>query len=91
MMFALGCIQALRCNTNKCPTGVATQDPELYRGVDVNDKSVRVAKFHDATVKSFLEILAATGLHSPSEIHPSMIHRRVSPTEVKTFEETYFR
>ena len=32
MMFAIGCIQALRCNSNQCPTGVATQDPALLMG-----------------------------------------------------------
>lgn len=57
MMFALGCIQALRCNTNQCPTGVATQDPELVHGLHVGDKSQRVFRFHRETVKSFFEVL----------------------------------
>jgi len=91
MMFALGCIQALRCNTNKCPTGIATQDPELYRGLDVEDKSKRVAKYHEATIKSFLEILAASGLKDPSFITPEMVFRRISPTEVRHYGEIYFQ
>src|SRR5204863_2817792 len=62
MMFALGCIQALRCNTNRCPTGVATQDPELVAGLVVEDKSVRVARYQKETVKSFMEVLGAAGL-----------------------------
>src|SRR5690606_31011633 len=37
MMLAVGCIQALQCNTNTCPAGVATQDPELMKGLDVED------------------------------------------------------
>ena len=57
MMFALGCIQALRCNTNACPTGVATQDEELVEGLHVKDKTKRVANFHKETVKSFFEVL----------------------------------
>ena len=65
MMFALGCIQALRCNTNQCPTGVATQDPELVRGLHVGDKSARVARYHAETVKSFFEVLGAAGFHEP--------------------------
>lgn len=65
MMFAIGCIQALRCNTNRCPTGVATQDPELVRGLDVADKLARVMRFHRETVKSYLEVLGAAGLSSP--------------------------
>jgi glutamate synthase domain-containing protein 2 len=42
MLFALGCVQALKCNTNRCPTGITTQDPELMKGLDVNSKKVRV-------------------------------------------------
>jgi glutamate synthase domain-containing protein 2 len=44
-MFALGCIQAQRCNTNECPTGVATQDPGLVEGLVVADKGLRVRNF----------------------------------------------
>jgi glutamate synthase domain-containing protein 2 len=46
-MFALGCIQSLRCNKNTCPTGVATHDERLQRGLDPTDKADRV--FHYAT------------------------------------------
>ena len=62
MMMAIGCIQALECNTNSCPVGVATQDKTLMSGLDVNDKSVRVANFHRKTLKSFTELIAASGL-----------------------------
>src|ERR1051325_1026974 len=89
MMFALGCIQALRCNSNKCPTGVATQDPELVAGLDVTDKSVRVARFHKETVKSFFEALGAAGCERPSELQPWNVMRRVSPTEIRNFSEIY--
>jgi glutamate synthase domain-containing protein 2 len=50
MMFALGCIQALKCNTNKCPTGITTQDPELMQGLHVPSKALRVANFQMGTV-----------------------------------------
>ena len=70
MMFALGCIQALRCNTNQCPTGVATQDPELVHGLHVGDKATRVARFHRETVKSFFEVLGAAGLQHPRSSNP---------------------
>jgi glutamate synthase domain-containing protein 2 len=50
MMMALGCIQALRCNTNRCPTGVATQDPSLMAGLVVEDKAVRVANYPRETL-----------------------------------------
>jgi len=44
-MFALGCIQALQCNKNTCPTGITTHDPKLQRGLDPTDKAVRVASY----------------------------------------------
>jgi len=89
MLFSIGCIQALQCNTNKCPTGVATQDPALVKGLVVEDKFERVARFQRATVQSFLEVLAATGLNHPSEIRPWHIQKRVSSTEVKHYGEIY--
>lgn len=58
MMFALGCIQALECHANTCPTGVATQDPKLTKGLVPEEKSVRVARFQHETVKSAMELPA---------------------------------
>ena len=46
-MFALGCIQAMKCNKNTCPTGIITHDKRLQRGLDPQDKAVRVKKFVD--------------------------------------------
>jgi glutamate synthase domain-containing protein 2 len=89
MMFALGCIQALRCNTNTCPTGVATQDAALVKGLVVGDKSERVARFQKATVKSFIEVMAAAGISHPDEINPWHIQRRVNSFEVKHYGEIY--
>lgn len=67
-MFSLGCIQALRCNTNDCPTGVATQDPALIRGLVVSDKSERVYNFHRNTLLSLMELLAACGLERVEDV-----------------------
>jgi glutamate synthase domain-containing protein 2 len=89
MMFALGCIQAQKCNTNECPTGVATQDPSLVAGLVVADKAVRVRNFQHNTVKAFVELLAASGLRQPSELRPWHILRRISPTEVRHYGEMY--
>ena len=89
MMFALGCIQAQKCNTNECPTGVATQDPGLVAGLVVADKAERVRNFQHNTVKAFAELLAASGLREPSELKPWHILRRVSPTEVRHYGEMY--
>jgi glutamate synthase domain-containing protein 2 len=89
MMFALGCIQAQKCNTNECPTGVATQDPSLVRGLVVEDKAVRVRNYQHNTVRALSELLAASGMASPAELRPWHILRRVSPTEVRHYGEMY--
>ena len=89
MMLAVGCIQALRCNTNQCPTGVATQDPELVAGLHVGDKSHRVARFHKETVHSFFEVLGAAGIAHPRDLKPWLINRRVSALETRTYATIY--
>ena len=70
MMFAVGCIQAMKCHTNRCPTGVATQDPGLARALDVPDKIDRVANFQKAVVASAAQMVASMGLESFSELTP---------------------
>jgi glutamate synthase domain-containing protein 2 len=89
MMMALGCIQALECNKNTCPTGVATQDPKLTKGLVIDDKKARVANFHKYTVESFVELLAAAGLDQPRKLNRHQISRRVFMNEVRTLEEIY--
>jgi glutamate synthase domain-containing protein 2 len=89
MMFSLGCIQARQCNSNTCPTGVATQDPRRYRHLNIEDKSSRVAKYQSATIHALLEIVAAAGLTSPAEITRSHIWRRVSQEKLKTYADIY--
>lgn len=89
MMLAIGCIQALECNTNKCPTGVATQDKKLQKGLVVDDKKTRVANFHYETIKSAMELMGAAGISDTSKMHRSMIYRRVSASEIRTYAQTY--
>jgi glutamate synthase domain-containing protein 2 len=89
MMFALGCIQALQCHANTCPTGVATQNPDLVKGLVVEHKWRRVQNFHDATVHNFMELLGAAGLSSPAELRPYHIQRRISTTAVRNLAEIY--
>lgn len=74
-MFSLGCIQALRCNNNSCPTGVATQDKMLMKGLVVTDKSDRVYYFHKNTLHSANELLAAAGKSSYNEVDISVFMR----------------
>jgi glutamate synthase domain-containing protein 2 len=89
MMMALGCIQALECNKNTCPTGVATQDQSLIKGLVIDDKKVRVANFHKNTVESFVELMAASGIDNPEKLNRHQISRRVFMNEVLTLEEIY--
>jgi glutamate synthase domain-containing protein 2 len=89
MMIALGCIQALECNRNTCPTGVATQDEELVKGLVVEDKTKRVANFHRKTVESFIELMAGAGIDHPSKINRRSISRRILMNQVKRYDEIY--
>ncbi|HVW72084.1 MAG TPA: FMN-binding glutamate synthase family protein [Rhizomicrobium sp.] len=88
-MFALGCIQSQSCHTDRCPTGVATQDRSRQRALVVPDKAERVANFHRETMKSLAELTAAAGLDHPSHFSRIHISRRVSPSEVSTFAQLY--
>jgi len=89
MMMALGCIQALQCNKNTCPVGVATQNKHLVKGLAVENKSVRVANFHEQTIKSFLELVAAAGLDAPCHLNRSHINRRIDETRVMRYDQIY--
>ncbi len=89
MMLALGCIQALECNLNTCPTGVATQDPKLTRGLVVTDKKQKVANFHAITVRNFGELMGAAGIGHPDMINRSHIYRRVSHRESQRLDQIF--
>jgi len=89
MMFALGCIQALRCDSNDCPTGIATQDHTLQKGLVVTDKAQRVANYHNETVKSALAMLCAAGLDDPGKLYRSYIYKRVDNKTVTTLDRLY--
>jgi len=88
-MFALGCIQSQSCHTDRCPTGVATQDRTRQRALVVSDKQIRVANFHAATLHSLVELTAAAGLNHPNEFNLRHFSRRISASEVKTFAQLY--
>jgi glutamate synthase domain-containing protein 2 len=88
-MFALGCIQSQSCHTDKCPTGVTTQDKVRQRALVVPDKAERVYNFQRATLEALAELVAAAGLDHPTQFAPAHFSRRVSPHEVKSFTELY--
>lgn len=87
--MALGCIQALLCNTNRCPTGITTQDPKLTVGLVPEEKKIRVANYHETTIKNFVELLGATGLDEAKNLSRSHIYRRISLNEMITYEELF--
>jgi len=88
-MFAIGCIQSQSCHTDRCPTGVATQDPLRQRALDVDTKAMRVFRFHENTLRALKELLEAAGLEHPQELGPEHIISRVSPSEVRSFASLY--
>ncbi|MCW8931546.1 MAG: FMN-binding glutamate synthase family protein [Gammaproteobacteria bacterium] len=89
MMLALGCIQSLECNKNKCPTGIATQNPKFTVGLVVEDKKTRVANYHYETIQSVRELLAASGLEQTKLLNRSHIHRRVSATKTLRYDQVF--
>ena len=91
MMFALGCIQALKCNEDVCPVGVATQQPHLYKGLDVEDKYVRVAQFHRNTLRATVEIMEACGFNSLDEVNADKFFRKVDSQNTLSFQDIYFK
>ena len=88
-MFSLGCIQSQSCHTDRCPTGVATQDASRQAALDPQDKGTRVYNFHRNTLEALRDLLAAAGLRHPSDLGPEHIIRRVSSTEVRALAKLH--
>ena len=92
-MFALGCIQSQSCHTNKCPTGIATQDALRQRAIVVPDKAERIASFHRNTMHALADLISASGLNHPSALRPHHLARRTNTTDFKLFSQllTYLK
>jgi len=88
-MFSLGCVQSMRCHTDTCPTGVATQSPARQRGLVVPDKAERVARFQKATLDALHDIVVACGLRSPDEFTPDGLRQRINAAEMRSIDEIY--
>lgn len=69
-MFALGCIQALKCNENTCPTGVTTHNKRLQRGLNPENKAVRVMNYVKTMQKEVFMIAHACGAEHPNDLRP---------------------
>ena len=88
-LFSIGCIQALRCHTNTCPTGVTTQNRWLQSGLDPTDKGVRVSNYSLALERDLQAITHACGLRHPSELHRGHVVVNVSPGVRKPLIELF--
>lgn len=91
MLLSLGCIQALRCNNNTCPAGVATQDPYLYHGLHVPTKRQRVKNFHNETLSALAHVVGAMGLTSTKDLDRTHLYRRMDENQIKTYADIFGR
>jgi len=89
MMMAIGCIQAQKCHTNKCPVGITTQSDWRQRAIDVPDKAERVRRYQEATVAEAMRMMAALGAHDPSELTPAMLRQNISSSQSASYAELY--
>jgi hypothetical protein len=88
-MMAVGCIQAQLCHTNKCPVGVATQDPKRMRALDVPDKTERVFYYQQHCVEQAMQVMGSMGVHGPAGLRPDMLRRRIDHREVRSYAELF--
>ncbi|MGC1182375.1 FMN-binding glutamate synthase family protein [Legionella sp.] len=89
MMFAVGCIQALRCHTGNCPTGVTTQDPKRAKAIDIDTKALYVKNYQQDTIKNFLDLVGAVGVDHPDKLTPDMIWHRLGNQKAVTYAQLY--
>ena len=81
-MFSLGCIQALKCNKNTCPTGITTHDEHLQKGLNIEEKSVRVKNFANKIHYGIGLIAHSCGVKNPREL--SRHHCRIVQSDGKS-------
>ena len=88
-MFALGCVQSMQCHTDRCPTGIATQDVTRQRGLVVPTKAERVTRFQRHTLHALREMVVAMGLDNPWQIAPKHISERQNSARSDTIDQIY--
>ena len=90
-MFSLGCIQAMKCNTNECPTGVTSNKPSRYKAIVIEEKAKHVHNFHRNTMSAFLDLIGALGFNDPQAIGArDMLYRKDIGTTVSLYEVFHF-
>ena len=81
-MFSLGCIQALKCHTNHCPTGITTNSPWRIHGLDLPEKATRVHNYLKGFHQDMLELTKIMGHSDPRDI-------RVNDLRVISYQENF--
>jgi glutamate synthase domain-containing protein 2 len=88
-MLAIGCIQAQKCHTDTCPTGVATQNPWLAHGLDPQLKSVRAANYIGTLRRDLVKVAEACGVEHPGLIDASSVEILTGRTASTPLGEVY--
>jgi glutamate synthase domain-containing protein 2 len=88
-MITVGCIQALKCQSNACPVGVATTDPDLQKALVIDEKKHRTANYLISMRKGLFRLAAAAGLDSPVHFKPEHIVYKDERDHVYSLEEVY--
>ncbi|HLR84366.1 MAG TPA: FMN-binding glutamate synthase family protein [Nocardioidaceae bacterium] len=88
-MLSIGCIQSQRCHTDKCPTGVATQDPWLVRGLDPDLKSARAANYIRTLRRDLLKVSEACGVAHPALIGVDDVEMASGTSNAVPLRETF--
>lgn len=89
-MLSLGCIQARECNTDTCPVGIATQNPDLVRALVVSKKCDRVKNFHEKTIEVIKEMVGVMGFDSIQKVNANHVYRRIKDNSIITLQQAYY-
>jgi glutamate synthase domain-containing protein 2 len=88
-MLAVGCVQAQKCHTGQCPTGVATQNPWLAHGLDPAVKALRAANYIKTLRRDLLKVAEASGVEHPALIGPRTVEILDNLSEGRLLDEVY--
>lgn len=89
MMFALGCVQSLKCNLDTCPTGITTMNRSRVAALVVKDKKVKVANYHKNTLKGLEELMESAGCKHRRALSKDLICRKVNEKEVISYAKLF--
>src|SRR5699024_1985450 len=89
MMIAVRCIQAPIWHTGQRPDVATAQAPKRQRALHVEDKSMRVKNYQEATVKQAVEIMASMGVSDPRDLTPELLQRNIERSEHRSYAELY--